>query len=164
MREMGTNHSSIMVLRIWPKFWYLLPMGVTDNHTKYEPKTQRWRPGTGVPSAGPACLQFRAKISLFFCPKPFRNGQMKGNSGYSTHAARLPCAERLSRAPLTTQYVRERAHKAQNLCTLAADSHKPKTDHILGCVAHNAIPSAPNPPATTHFWWFPPLKIALTDA
>ena len=38
-----------------------------------------------------------------------------------------------------------------------------KTDHILGYVAQNAISSAPNPPATTHFWWFPPLKIALTN-
>ena len=47
---------------------------------------------------------------------------------------------------------------------MAADSPKPKTDHILGYVAQNAVPSAPNPPATTHFWWFPPLKIVLTDA
>ena len=52
----------------------------------------------------------------------------------------------------------------QNLCTLAADSPKQKTDHILGYLAQNAISSAPNPTATTHFWWFPPLKIALTDA
>ena len=37
-------------------------------------------------------------------------------------------------------------------------------DHILGYLAQNAISSAPNPPAPTHFWWFPPLKIALTDA
>ena len=51
--------------------------------------------------------------------------------------------------------------KPQNLCTLAADNPKPTTDHILGYVAPNAISSAP---ATTHFWWFPPLKIALTDA
>ena len=43
-------------------------------------------------------------------------------------------------------------------------SPKPKTDHILGYVAQNTISSAPNPPATTHFGWFPPLKIALTDA
>ena len=54
--------------------------------------------------------------------------------------------------------------KPQNLCTLAADGPKPKTDDILGYVAQNVISSAPNPPATTHFWWFPPLKIALTDA
>ena len=78
-------------------------MGVRDNYTKYEPKTQRWRLGTGVASAGPPFqnLQLRAKISLF-PPKttlePAENGQMKGNSGYSTHAARLPCAEGPSRA------------------------------------------------------------------
>ena len=78
-------------------------MGVRDDHTKYEPETQRWRPGTGVASAGPPFqnLQFRAKISLFL-PKPTlelaENSQMKGNSGYYTHAARLPCAEGPSRA------------------------------------------------------------------
>ena len=42
------------------------------------------------------------KPAFFFLPKtalePAKNGQMKGNSGYSTHAARLPCAEGPSRA------------------------------------------------------------------
>ena len=100
---MGGNHISIVVLRIRPKFWWMLPMGVGDNHTKYELETQRWRPGTGVASAGAPFqnLQFRAKINLFL-PKtalePAENGQMKGSSGYSTHAARLPRAEGPSRA------------------------------------------------------------------
>ena len=59
----------------------------------------------------------------------------------------------------------QKAPKMPRICAhLAADSPKPKADHILGYVAQNAISSAPNPPATTHFWWFPPLKIALTDA
>ena len=57
----------------------------------------------------------------------------------------------------------KRPQNPQYLCTLATHSPKPKTDHILGYVAQNTISSAPNPPATTHFWWFPPLKIALTD-
>ena len=166
MREMGENHNSVVVLRIRPKFWWMLPMGVRDNHTKYEPKTQRWQPGTGVASAGPPFqnLQFRAKISLFL-PKlalePNENGQMKGNSGYSTHAARLPRAEGPLRPSNSTIYVREAPpkgpQKPQNLCTLAADNPKPKTDLILGYVAQNVISSAPNPPTTTHFWWFPPL-------
>ena len=46
-------------------------------------------------------LQFRAKISLFLPKTPLelaKNGQMKGNGGYSTHAARLPHAEGPSRA------------------------------------------------------------------
>ena len=100
---MGKNHVSIVVLRIWPKFWWMLPMGVRDNHTKYEPETQRWQSRTGDASAGPPFqnLQFRAKISLFLpktALKHAENGQMEGNSGYSTHAARLPCAEGPSRA------------------------------------------------------------------
>ena len=80
-------------------------MGVRDNHTKYEPETQQWLPGTGVASAGPPFqnLQFRAKISLFL-PKtalePAANGQLKGNGCYSTHAARLPLAERPSNSTI----------------------------------------------------------------
>ena len=142
-REMGKNHSSIVVLRIRPKFWWMLPMGVRDNHTRYEPETQRWRPGTGIACAGPPFqhLQFRAKMSLV----------PKGPPGPSNSTI---CPRTAPKGP----------QKPQNLCTMAADSPKPKTDHILGYVAQNAISRAPNPPATTHFWWFPSLKIALTDA
>ena len=53
MREMRKNHSSIVVLRIRPKFWSMLPMGVRENYTKYEPETQVWRSGTGVTRGGP---------------------------------------------------------------------------------------------------------------
>ena len=114
---MGKNHSSVVVLRIQPKFWWMVPMGVRDNHTKYKPETQQWRPGTGVASTRPPFqnLQFRAKISLFL-PKsalePAESGQMKGNSGYSTHAARLPCAEGLFRALKLHTMSTNRPHKA----------------------------------------------------
>ena len=33
----GQHHSSIVVLEIRPKFWWMLPVGVKDNNTKYEP-------------------------------------------------------------------------------------------------------------------------------
>ena len=100
---MGKNHSSVVVLRIRPKFWWMLPMGVRDNHTKYEPETQPWQSGMGVTSAGSPFqnMQFRAKMGPFL-PKttlqPAETGQMKGNSGYCTHAARLPHAKGPSRA------------------------------------------------------------------
>ena len=92
-----------MVLWIRPKFWLMLPMGLRDNHKKYEPETQRWRLGMGIASAGPPFqnLLFRPKISLFLLKtaiQPTENGQMKGNSGYSTHAARVPRAEGPRRA------------------------------------------------------------------
>ena len=76
---MGKNHSSVVVLRIQPKFWCMLPMGVRDNHTKYEPETQRWRLGIGVASAGLPFqnLQFRAKTSLFL-PKTALEPAKKG--------------------------------------------------------------------------------------
>ena len=86
----------------------------------------------------------------------------------STHTITINLTLTFAASPLTPQYVRklppQAPRKPQNLCTLAADSPNPKTDHILGYVAQNAISSGPNPPATTHFWWFPALKIVLTDA
>ena len=94
------NHVLSHVAQDMVWFWF---GAVRDDHTKYEPETQKWRPGTGVASAGPPFqnLQFRARTSLFL-PKttlePVENGQMKGNSGYSTHAVRLPRAEGPSRA------------------------------------------------------------------
>ena len=45
-----------------------------------------------------------------------------------------------------------------------ADSHKPRTGHIFGYMAQNAILRAPAIPATPHFLWFPPLRIAQMDA
>ena len=47
---MGKNQNSVVVLWIWLKFWWMIPMGVKYNHTKLEQKTQRWRPGTGFAS------------------------------------------------------------------------------------------------------------------
>ena len=45
-----------------------------------------------------------------------------------------------------------------------ADSQKPRIGHIFGYMAQNAIPRAPTPRAATHLLWFPPLRIAQTDA
>ena len=53
--------------------------------------------------------------------------------------------------------------RAKTACTWAAESPTPKTKHILCSLAPNAICNAPNPPSTTHLWWFQPLKISLTD-
>ena len=43
---MGKNQKSIMVLRIQPKFWWMIFMFMKNNHTKYEQETQRWWLGT----------------------------------------------------------------------------------------------------------------------
>ena len=139
-REMGKNHSSVVVLRIRPQFWWMLPMGVRDNHTKYEHETQRWRPGTALASAGPPFqnLQFRAKIGRFL-PKtalePAENGQMKGNSGYSTHAARLPRAEGTSRPSNSTIRLRtapKRPSKAPNFVHNGRQQPQTKNSPYVG--------------------------------
>ena len=76
---MGKNQNSVVVRQIRVKFRWMIPMGVGDNHTKYEPETQRWRPGTGVASGGPRFqkLQFKAKNSYFWAKtalEPIQNG------------------------------------------------------------------------------------------
>ena len=89
---MGKNQNSVVVLWIWLKFWWMIPMGVKYNHTKFEKKSQRWRPGTGFASGGPRFqkLQFRAKNNHFWAKKDveyIKNGQTKGNGAYTPHAA-----------------------------------------------------------------------------
>ena len=88
---MGKNQTSVVLLHIQLKFWWMIPMGVRNNHRKYEPETQRWRPLTGFASGGPQFqkLQFRAKNSHFWAKKSLehiQNGQTKKNGGYTTHA------------------------------------------------------------------------------
>ena len=89
---MAKNQNSIVVLQIQVKFWWMIPMGVKYNHTKFEQRTQRWRPGTGFASGGPRFqkLHFRAKNSHFWAKKALehiQNGQMTGNGGYTPRAA-----------------------------------------------------------------------------
>ena len=89
---MGKNQISVVVLQIRLKFWGIIPMGVKYIHTKFEPETQRWRPGTGVASGGPQFqkLQLRAKNSHFWAKtalEPIQNGQTKGKCGYTPCAA-----------------------------------------------------------------------------
>ena len=33
---MGKNQNSVVVLQIWVKFCWMIPMGVEYNHTKFE--------------------------------------------------------------------------------------------------------------------------------
>ena len=89
---MGKNRNSVVVLWIGVKFWWMIPMGVNYNHTKFEHGTRRWWPGTGSASGGPQFqkLQFRAKNSHFWAKKALeciQNGQTKGNGGYTSRAA-----------------------------------------------------------------------------
>ena len=89
---MGQNQKSVVVLWIWLKFWWMIPMSVRYNHTKYEQGTRRWRPGTGSASGQPQFqkLQFRAKNSHFWAKEalePIQNGQTKGNGGCIPRAA-----------------------------------------------------------------------------
>ena len=89
---MGKNQNAIVMLRIWLKFWWMIPMGVRDNHTKFEQETKRWRPGTVVAGGRPQKLEFRAKKSHFWAktaPEPIQNGQTKGKGGYTLCAAGL---------------------------------------------------------------------------
>ena len=76
-REMGKNQTSVVVLQIQLKFWWMIPKGVKYNHTKLEQETQRWRRGTGFASGGP---QFQ-KMQL--CDL-FVAGERTGETGQTT--------------------------------------------------------------------------------
>ena len=148
---MDKNQNSVVVLHIWVKFWWMIPMGVKYNHTKFEQETQQWRPGTGFASGGPQFqkLQFRAK------KKPFL-GRKKPWNTFKT-AEQRETVVRLD-FPVSTSSLRpsnsmicpgngpKRPPEAPN-----ADSHKPRIGHILGHMAQNVIPRAPTPPTTPHF-------------
>ena len=164
---MGKNHISVVVLHILLKFWWMMPMGVKYNHTKFERETQRWRPETGFASGGPwfQKMQFRAKNSHFRAkkaPKHIQNGETKGN-GVSLRV-RLDFPVSTSSLQPSNSMICPgngpiRPPEAPN-----AASDKPRIGHILGYMAQDSIPRAPTPPATPHVLWLPPLKIAQADA
>ena len=133
-------------------------MGARDNDTKYEPEPERLRPGTDVASAGPPfqILQVRAKINPFWPKSPQYRGivaTLHMQLDFDVPEGRLP--------NMSANRPQKALKSPKNLCTLAADSPKPKTGNILGYAAQNTFSRAPNPHATTHFWWFPCLQIAL---
>ena len=89
---MGKNQTSVVVLQIWVKFWWMIPIGVKYNHTSFEQETRWWWPGTGFASGGPQFqkLHFMTKNSHFWAKKALehiQNGQTKGNGGYTPRAA-----------------------------------------------------------------------------
>ena len=101
-------------------------MGVRDNHTKYEPETQRWRPGTGVASGGPQFqkLQFRAKNSHFLGQNSPRTHSKRPNKGkvwvHSMCGLTFPCQRALC-GPLTPPSVPETAQKGPRSPKFCAD-------------------------------------------
>ena len=87
---MGKDQTSVVVLWIRVKFWWMIPMGVKYNHTKFEQETQRWRPGTGFASGGLQFqkLQFRAKNSHFWAkkaPEHIQNGPPNPTARFGPH-------------------------------------------------------------------------------
>ena len=47
---------------IWLEFWWMIPMSMKYNHTKFEQETQQCRPGTGIASGGPQ-FQILSKLA-----------------------------------------------------------------------------------------------------
>ena len=92
---MGKNQNSVVVLQIRVKFWWMTPMGVKYEHTKFELQTQRWRPGAGFASGGPQFqkLHLRAKNSRFWAKKTLehiQDEQTKEKVGYTPRVSSLP--------------------------------------------------------------------------
>ena len=91
-RNMGKENNSVVVLWIWLSFCRMVPMGVTNNHTKCEQETQWWRPETGVANGQPRLqkMPFRVRNNFFFLPqttlKLVEITPMKGNGAHTARA------------------------------------------------------------------------------
>ena len=165
---MGKNQNSVVVLQFRVKFWWMIPMGVKYNHTKFESK--KLNGGDRERDSQVADLSFKncslgPKTAIFGPKSPWKTFKTaKRRETVGTLHVRLDF-------PVSTSSLRpsnsmicpgngpKRPPEAPN-----ADSHKPRIGHIFGYMAQNAIPRAPTPPATPHFLWFPPLRIAQMDA
>ena len=160
---MGKNQNSVVGLRIRVKFWWMIPMDVKYNHTKFERETQRWRPGTGFASG---YLNFKncslGPKSAICGPKKPRNTfkTVKRRETVGTLHVRLDFPVSTSSLWPSNSMICPGNGPTRPPQALNADSHKPRKNHIFGYMAQNAIPRAPAPPATPHFLWSPPLRIA----
>ena len=131
---MGKNQISVVVLRIRLKIWWMILMGVRDNHTRYEPETQRWRPRMVVASGRPRFRKMQSRTIV--SPRTHSKHPNKGKGWvHSMCGLTFPCQRALC-GPLIPPYVPETAQKGpqkpQILCRLAGDGHKPRTGHIFG--------------------------------
>ena len=165
---MGQNRNSVVVHQIPVKFWWMIPMGVKYNHTKSLSKKLNGGGRERDPQV--ADLSFKNCIlgpkTVIFGPKKpwntFKTAKRRETMGmchvrldFTVSTSSL----RPSNSMICPGNGPKRPPQAPN-----ADNHKPRIGHIFGYMAQNAIPRAPIPPATPHFLWFPPLKIAQTDA
>ena len=164
---MGKNQNSVVVLWVWLKFWWMIPMGVRYILLKFERETQLWRLGMGsqVADLGFKNCNLGPKTAILGPKKPrnpFKTAKQRETVGTLHVWLDFPISPsplRPSNSTTCPGNGPKRPPEAPN-----AEGHKPRIGHIFGYMAQNAIPRAPSPPATPHFLWFPPLRIAQMDA
>ena len=163
---MGKNQNSVVVLQNRVKFWWMIPMGVKYNHQSLSEKING---GGRERDSQVADLSFKncslgPKTAIFGPEKPwntFKTAKRRETVGTLHVPLDFPVSTsslRPSNSMICPGNAPKRPPEAPK-----ADSHKPRIGHIFGYTAQNAIPRAPTPPATPHFLWFPPLKIAQRD-
>ena len=128
--------------------------------------------GKGAKSGGPLPnLRILCPKTAFFGPKRSRN-QLKTAKRRVTVATlyvHLNCPMTKSSVLPSNSTICLRngpkmAKNGLNVRYLCQTGPKPRTGRILAYVAQNRIPRAPNPPATSHFLWFPSPRFAQRDA
>ena len=101
----------------------------------FELKTQRWRPGAGVPSRDVpsqmcAVLGQKQPFSPKTAPKPGRNAQTKGYGEYTARAASLHRVKELSSALQFHDVSEKRPKKAPKSPKNLRNAHQhPETKH-----------------------------------
>ena len=130
----GSTRNSVVVLRIRRNFCRTVPLDAKNNHTKYEPQSQQWRPRTGIASGQPRfqTLHIFPPNHRTACSKHPKEGKWWP---HSTCGLTSPCQIALY-GPLTPQYVGQTPPSAPKqpylLWTLAADNLQPRRGPLLG--------------------------------
>ena len=90
-------------------------------------------------------------------PADAEHGDMEKTDGYSTYAPKFPC-------PCVCK-LPQKSRKSRRVCAhgLLIALNQKQTISWAMLLKKNPTWSAPNPPATTIFGWFPTLKIAVTN-
>ena len=164
---MSKNQISVVVFQIRVKFRCMIPMGVKYNHTNLSKKLNS---GGRERDSQVADLSFRncslgPKTAIFGPKMPwntFKTAKRRETVGTLHVPLDVPVSTSSLR-PSNSMICRGSGPKRPPEAP-TADSHKPRIGHIFGYMAQNAIPRAPTPPASPHVLWFPPLRIAQTDA
>ena len=61
---MGKKYNSVVVLWILPQFWWMIPRGVRETHTKFRARTSFWAQNTAKATLKSTLFAYFFKLNL----------------------------------------------------------------------------------------------------